>query len=198
MPRTLKGKTALDFGCGNGVLAIVASILGADRVYAVDIEREFLDLTIANTKALGAHNVVVVRRSELDSIANATVDYIVSNPSSLPVIAEAPKFLSGGPDGLEMIRDLLTVSEKLCRVGGTVTFTQTSLAPLSLSIELLRQHGFVPCVKKSLPFAFRRHYFDHLSYFREIMQKGKGCFFVQDGVYYEHGYVVTGEKVDAL
>jgi len=44
----LKGKTLLDMGCGTGVLAIAAEMLGAQRVLAVDIEENAAENAIEN------------------------------------------------------------------------------------------------------------------------------------------------------
>jgi ribosomal protein L11 methyltransferase len=43
-----KGKSVFDFGCGTGILAILAAKMGATDVEAVDIEQESYDNTILN------------------------------------------------------------------------------------------------------------------------------------------------------
>lgn len=49
----LSGKTVLDFGCGSGVLAIAALLLGAERAIATDIDPQALTATLANAEANG-------------------------------------------------------------------------------------------------------------------------------------------------
>ena len=44
----LEGRSVLDYGCGSGILAIAAALLGAARVVAVDIEPQALSATQAN------------------------------------------------------------------------------------------------------------------------------------------------------
>lgn len=47
---SLKGKTLIDYGCGSGVLAITALLLGAIKVQAVDIDPQAHIATLDNAK----------------------------------------------------------------------------------------------------------------------------------------------------
>ncbi len=47
------GATVTDFGCGSGILAIAAALLGAERVDALDIDVQALEATTANAKRNG-------------------------------------------------------------------------------------------------------------------------------------------------
>ena len=44
------GKTVIDFGCGSGILAVAAVVLGAKEAYAVDIDPQALTATIDNAQ----------------------------------------------------------------------------------------------------------------------------------------------------
>jgi ribosomal protein L11 methyltransferase len=46
----LQGRTVVDFGCGSGILAIAAALLGARQVYAVDYDPQALIATAANAE----------------------------------------------------------------------------------------------------------------------------------------------------
>lgn len=46
----LTGKSLIDFGCGSGILAIAALLLGADKVYAIDIDPQALTATRDNSE----------------------------------------------------------------------------------------------------------------------------------------------------
>ena len=50
---SLEGRSVLDYGCGSGILAIAAALLGAARVVAVDIEPQALAATQANADCNG-------------------------------------------------------------------------------------------------------------------------------------------------
>ncbi len=49
----LDGKTVIDYGCGSGILTLAALLLGADKVYAVDIDPQAIDATRENLKRNG-------------------------------------------------------------------------------------------------------------------------------------------------
>lgn len=55
----LKGKTVLDFGCGSGILAIAALLLGAARAVCVDIDPQALTATQDNARVNGVADRLV-------------------------------------------------------------------------------------------------------------------------------------------
>lgn len=48
----LKGKSVFDFGCGTGILAILAEMMGAEKIYGVDYDKLAVENAIENK----AHN----------------------------------------------------------------------------------------------------------------------------------------------
>jgi len=46
----LRSKTVLDYGCGSGILAVAALLLGAELAHAVDIDPQALTATAANAR----------------------------------------------------------------------------------------------------------------------------------------------------
>ncbi|MEM2564114.1 MAG: METTL5 family protein [Candidatus Bathyarchaeia archaeon] len=50
----IRGKRVIDLGCGSGILAIAASLLGAELVVGVDIDREAIAAAINNANKLNA------------------------------------------------------------------------------------------------------------------------------------------------
>lgn len=52
----LMGKTVIDYGCGSGILAIAALLLGAEKVYAVDIDPQAIEATKQNLARNGIAN----------------------------------------------------------------------------------------------------------------------------------------------
>ena len=46
--QALRGKTVIDFGCGSGILAVAALLLGAERAVATDIDQQALTATTDN------------------------------------------------------------------------------------------------------------------------------------------------------
>ena len=80
------GERVLDYGCGSGILAIVAARLGAGRVDAVDIDPQAVQTCRANAAA----NAVAVRAGLPEEIGSARYDIVVANILSQPLIVLAP------------------------------------------------------------------------------------------------------------
>lgn len=68
--------TVLDLGCGSGALSVAAALLGANKVYAVDIDPAALEATKANALANQVAEKIVVS----ESVSNVpAVDLVVAN-----------------------------------------------------------------------------------------------------------------------
>lgn len=84
----------LDYGCGTGVLAILAARLGAAHVEAVDIEEESYRNTLENSAVNGVSERVAARLGTLDAVQGRDFDGILANINrnvildSLPRLAE--------------------------------------------------------------------------------------------------------------
>jgi len=52
--RDVEGKLVVDLGCGNGILSIGASAIGAKRVVGVDIDEGSIRIALVNMKSVGA------------------------------------------------------------------------------------------------------------------------------------------------
>jgi ribosomal protein L11 methyltransferase len=78
------GKQVLDYGCGSGILAIAACKLGADRVYAVDIDPQALQATRDNAARNGVEGRLEVLHP--DELGAAPVDVVMANILANPLI----------------------------------------------------------------------------------------------------------------
>ena len=93
--RDLRDRSILDYGCGSGILAIAARLMGAERVVAVDHDPQALMATEANA----ARNGVRFDVQHSDAFAradgvNAAFDVVMSNILSGTLVALAAR-LSG-------------------------------------------------------------------------------------------------------
>jgi putative methylase len=83
MKGDIKGKTVCDLGCGTGILAIGASILGAASVKGIDIDPEAVEIARRNTALLAGADVEYivadVRDATLPNLLG-TCDTVVMNP----------------------------------------------------------------------------------------------------------------------
>ena len=80
----LDGKTMLDYGCGSGVLAIAALLLGSESAVAMDIDRQAVTATRNNA----ANNGVADRLETLigDDAITGQYDAVIANILAGPII----------------------------------------------------------------------------------------------------------------
>ncbi len=82
---SLNKLTVTDFGCGSGILALAAARLGADHVYAVDIDPQALLATEDNIlrNQLPIKNFTI---GHIDCLKNESVDLVIANILAAPLI----------------------------------------------------------------------------------------------------------------
>lgn len=71
-------KSVFDFGCGTGILAILASKMGADAIDAIDIEHESFLNTIENASVNNVNNIETYE-GDLDVMPSKKYDIILAN-----------------------------------------------------------------------------------------------------------------------
>lgn len=74
----IKDKSVFDYGCGTGVLAILAEKLCARKVYAIDYDIESVNNTKENIE-VNVCNKIVVEHKEIKDISTDTYDLILAN-----------------------------------------------------------------------------------------------------------------------
>jgi ribosomal protein L11 methyltransferase len=77
----------LDYGCGSGILAIVAGMLGAGDIAATDIDPQALETTAANA----ADNGIVVGVAAPDALPPGTFDLVLANILAGPLVELEPR-----------------------------------------------------------------------------------------------------------
>lgn len=71
-------KRVFDYGCGTGVLAVMAAKLGARYIYAIDIDEWSIDNVAENMKLNQIENIVF-EKGNLDIVKPQTFDLILAN-----------------------------------------------------------------------------------------------------------------------
>ncbi|HUH00134.1 MAG TPA: 50S ribosomal protein L11 methyltransferase [Gammaproteobacteria bacterium] len=90
----LEGALALDYGCGSGILAIAALLLGAAEAVAVDIDPQALLATRANAEVNDvAARITACSPGELPAVLRGRkADILVANVLAAPLHALLPEF----------------------------------------------------------------------------------------------------------
>jgi ribosomal protein L11 methyltransferase len=102
----LTGKTVIDYGCGSGILAIAAVLLGAKIAYAVDIDPQAITATESNAEKNNVQDKIVCCLPEQFELATKQVEVVLANILAKPLIEMA-----------EQITDLLAAKGQLVLSG---------------------------------------------------------------------------------
>ena len=91
--QALDGLQVIDFGCGSGILAIAALLLGAERVVGTDIDPQALEASRDNAQ----RNQLADARFPLylpEAMPDAPADLLVANILAGPLVSLAPQLTS--------------------------------------------------------------------------------------------------------
>lgn len=116
----LDGKRVVDFGCGSGVLAVAACLLGAEQAVAVDHDPQALLAARDNAtyNHIDADRLPVMTPEALRAAPDTTqgFDVVVANILANPLVELAPVLTSClRPDGRLMLSGLLAHQERMIR-----------------------------------------------------------------------------------
>lgn len=75
----IQGAHVFDYGCGTGILAIMAAKLGAAHIEAIDIETESYHNTVENSGLNGVAAVITARCGTLADVQGTDFDIILAN-----------------------------------------------------------------------------------------------------------------------
>lgn len=120
------GAEVLDIGCGSGILAIAAALLGAQRVFGIDSDKMAVAAARRNCELAGLGKAVNIRHCNVRNFWGEAFRIVVANISRQVLIEHA------------------------ARIG--VTVAQDPAARLVLSGMLRREHGEIRARFESLGF----------------------------------------------
>jgi SAM-dependent methyltransferase len=141
------GDTVIDVGCGSGVLSFVASRLGAERVYGVDLSPEAVEVANRNAEQLGVADRVEFRVGDLlEPMRGVQADVIIGDVSGIPdeiaaVAGWFPDGRAGGPTGAELPAAMLeSIHENGClRPGGSLFLPTGTIQAEGRILEVARR-----------------------------------------------------------
>ncbi len=91
----------IDYGCGSGILAIAAILLGAKHAIAVDIDPQALTATAVNARENGVENKVHCRIP--GQLADDTADVMIANILAKPLETLAPVLIGHVKPGGKLV-----------------------------------------------------------------------------------------------
>ncbi len=107
---SLTGKTVLDFGTGTGILAILASKMGAQKVLGIDNDSWSIENALENLGRNAIENVSIQHLDSLDSVA--VYDIILANINKHVILNQLQDMIDHcSPGGLILISGLLCSDE---------------------------------------------------------------------------------------
>ncbi len=109
----LTGKRLVDFGCGSGILAIMALLHGAEQVVCVDIDDQAIEATLQNAEKNGVlAGIKVVKPENVQLIKKQ--DGIIANILAEPLLALCQEFHGMlKPGGFVLLSGILTTQKSL-------------------------------------------------------------------------------------
>ncbi|MFO1371872.1 MAG: 50S ribosomal protein L11 methyltransferase [Candidatus Competibacteraceae bacterium] len=123
----LAGKTVLDYGCGSGILAIAAAKLGAQRVWAVDIDPQALLASDDNADQNGVEDRIELARPT-NLPAALAVDILLANILAGVLVQLAPELSRRvKPGGRLVLSGILEQHAELVQAAFLHKFTFGSL-----------------------------------------------------------------------
>jgi ribosomal protein L11 methyltransferase len=122
--------TVLDVGCGSGVLAVAAAVLGAPYVEAVDISTAAVDATRANADRNGVARQIVASTRPLHELGGP-FDVVVANILAPALVELAPELRRlTAPSGVLIVSGILESSHD---------HVLEALAPMQVIDQLTRE-----------------------------------------------------------
>lgn len=116
----VKNKSLVDFGCGSGILAVMALLHGAKKVICVDIDDQAITATLQNAEKNGvAAGIEVISPENVHTIKNQ--DGILANILAEPLIAFCDDFYQMlKPNGFIVLSGILKSQKNMiCEKYGT-------------------------------------------------------------------------------
>jgi ribosomal protein L11 methyltransferase len=124
---SLSGKSVFDYGCGTGILAILASKMGATDILALDYDENATENALENLKVNGVENVTIAT-GELKDFQIHPQDLVLANINK-PVLMDSIPCLAGllTPEGTLILSGIMEKDqgdiEKLAYQSGLQTLT---------------------------------------------------------------------------
>ncbi|HEX8515745.1 MAG TPA: 50S ribosomal protein L11 methyltransferase [Bacteroidia bacterium] len=118
----VKGKSLLDMGCGTGVLAIVAGMMGAGPITAIDIDEWSYENTLENLEKNNI-NKVSVHKGNAQILQKKIFSVILANINKNVLLADMSQYVQSLENGGDLIlsgffeTDITELGQKATELG---------------------------------------------------------------------------------
>ena len=134
----MNDKSVFDYGCGTGILAVLASKMGSNPIDAIDIEEESYENTLENAALNHVENIKVAC-SDLEGFEAKKYDVILANINRNVLLNSADELYNRlNANGIVLISGILDVDEEL------VTNTYKSSG---FEIKKVNSRGYWRCIE---------------------------------------------------
>lgn len=133
----LKGLSVADIGTGSGVIAVIASLHGAQEVIATDVSDLAVQNTLSNVLQNGVSGKVKVIKTSLFAGIDSRFDIICAN---LPILEEV-----WDPLGIQVettIESFLKQAQMYLKPGGKIFLPWASFGDKSQIDHLIEKYGY--------------------------------------------------------
>jgi len=139
----IDGLRVLDLGTGSGVLAILASKLGAGNVVATDVSDRAIKIAKRNAEINGVE--IDFRVGDLfNPVRGELFDLIICNPPMTPSPIQLRRFTWGGIDGRLILDKVIDEAPSHLRRNGRLILPVISLVGIGRTYQALLERGFIP------------------------------------------------------
>jgi ribosomal protein L11 methyltransferase len=124
----LKGKTIIDYGCGSGILAVAAILLGAQKAHAIDIDPQALTATTMNAEKNAVQDRITCYLPE--EFSPTAADVVLANILASPLIKLSNTIAQlVKPTGALVLSGILTEQVEQVRVAyqPLIDFSETTV-----------------------------------------------------------------------
>ncbi len=184
------GETVCDVGSGSGLISILASILGAKKVLALETDPVAISNAKLNIKLNNLNNIEIYKSNFYSNSNSARFDVIVANLPQFP----QPKYtdenkrlwkdLEGG--GLRgnkaVVKFLENSKDKLCE-NGRIYFPLVYLSNPSETLKVINKYYKLKKIAtQEVPF----NYFNYgvFKWLMKLKENGQSEFYQRNGVWY--------------
>ena len=138
MSGDIEGKAVADFGCGPGIFGVAALLLGAEKVYFVDNDKEAIEICRKNiAAAVGEEDNAVILADDVAKFKER-VDTVVQNPPFGTKAKHADRqFLLQAFKAANVVYSMhkIETADFVMKIAADNGFVVTNILPLQLQLK---------------------------------------------------------------